>query len=405
MAADAAGPSTVRRADTRFLLLYALANAGGVAAYLPFLTLLLPVRMAAAAGEARVEWLAAAAFAGAVSASLANIGWGWASDVVGTRRTWVAAGLALTVLSYGGLAAAATPAGIVAAVVAYQAALNMMLGPLGAWAADRVPDARKGLLGGLLGAGPPVGALAGMAATQPALGGADARLAAVCAIVAALTLPLLLARDARATVEPTPNVSPTRPPMRRRDMSLLWLSRLLVQVAGNLLFAFLLYYFQSLPGRPVDEAGVARLGAAVMVAAALLALALGRASDRVGARRPFLVGAALGMGAGLGIMASAQGFGGAGQGWAVAGYALFGCGLTVFLSLHSAYAMQMLRSPRRRGRDLGLFNLANTLPALLAPLLTVALVPAYGFRGVLVVLALLAAAAAALVAAARAETA
>ena len=74
------------RAEARFLFLYALANAGGVAAFLPLLTLLLPTKMAAAAGDARVEWLAVATFAGALSASLANVGWGWASDQRGGRR-------------------------------------------------------------------------------------------------------------------------------------------------------------------------------------------------------------------------------------------------------------------------------------------------------------------------------
>ena len=390
MAADARGAPG--RQSTKFLLLYALANAGGVAAYLPLLTLLLPSKVAAVAGGAHVQWLSAATLAGAVSASLANIGFGWASDLKGSRRTWVALGLALTLASYALLHAAATLATIVGAVILYQAALNMMLSPLAAWAADTVPDDQKGVLGGLLAVGHPIGALAGVLMTLPFVRGQGAQLALLCAIIAGLTLPLLLsAAPPKAQVQPNAP-APAQRNMRRIDLSMLWIARLLVQIAGSVLFAFLLYYFQSLPGRPASEADVARLSGITLAAAMPLALLLGRASDRLGARRPFLFGTAVAMSLGLTVMGLRPGFGAA-----VAGYALFGCSLAIYLSLHSVYAMQLLPSPHRRGRDLGLFNLTNTLPALLSPLLAVALAPTYGFEGLMIALALLVATAALLI--------
>jgi len=51
--------------------------------------------------------------------------------------------------------------------------------------------------------------------------------------------------------------------------------------------------------------------------------------------------------------------------------------------------MQLLPSPRHRGRDLGLLNLTNTLPGLLGPLLTWALATPTDFRAVMLVLAAL----------------
>lgn len=397
MAVDALPVASRQR--TRFLLLYALANAGGVAAYLPFLTLLLPTRMAAAAGDFRVEWLAAAMLAGAVTASLANIAFGWASDIWGGRRGWVSAGLALTLASYAMLDRATTPIAIVATIVFYQLALNMILAPLAAWAADTVPDAQKGLLGGLLGAGHPVGALAGVLATLGFLRGQGMQLAMVCAIVAALIVPLLAFGRPVTLVTEAVAPPPVQRTMRRVDLSLLWLARLLVQMAGSVLFAFVLYYFQSLPGRPASEAEVAQLGLLTVIAAFPLALLLGRASDRIGKRRPFLFGVTIAMSVGLALMGSKPSFGAA-----VAGYTLFGCGLAIFLALHSTYAMQMLLSPKRRGRDLGLFNLTNTLPALLSPLLTVGLVPTYGYDGLMLALAALVAIAAVLIIAVRGES-
>jgi MFS family permease len=73
--------------------------------------------------------------------------------------------------------------------------------------------------------------------------------------------------------------------------------------------------------------------------------------------------------------------------FAIAGYALFSCATAIFLSLHNAYAMQLLPSPARRGRDMGLMNLTNTLPAFISPALAMWLVPGRGFGLLLIVLA------------------
>jgi len=371
----------------RFLLLVALANAGGVIAYVPYLMLLLPARMAELAAGARVEWLGVATLAGAVTASCANIAFGWASDIAGTRRGWMAAGLALTLASYVLLHGAATPSALVAAIVVYQAALNMMLSPLAAWAAERVPDARKGLLGGLLGAGQPVGTLAGVLVTLPLLPQQGQRLAAVCAMVLAFALPLLLLRAGGAAMS-RPSAQATggergsaRRPAMRADFALLWAARLLVQVAGNALFGFLVYYFMTLPSPP-PEARIAQLSALAVALSFPIALACGHWSDRLRRRRPFQIAAACAAAGGLALMARNDSLAsGAG------GYALFACASGVFLALNTGFAMQLLPSPARRGRDLGMLNLANTLPAILAPLLAIWLVPGRGFGLLLAVLA------------------
>jgi hypothetical protein len=47
----------------------------------------------------------------------------------------------------------------------------------------------------------------------------------------------------------------------------------------------------------------------------------------------------------------------------------------------------VLPSPQHRGRDLGLFNLTNTVPSLIMPWLTVILVPTRGFTALFAVLA------------------
>jgi MFS family permease len=369
--------------NTRFLPLFALANAGGVVAYVPLLTLLLPARVAALAGGAAIEWLGAATLAGALAASIGNIAFGWASDRVGSRRLWAAAGLCLTVASYALLSGVRTLPELVLAVVLYQLVLNMLLAPLTAWAADVVPDERKGVLGGWLAAGPLLGSLAGIVVTLPGGGaGFELRLGAVCLLVLVLTGPLLLwlRPPGREPIDP-PVGSTQQRRIRGLDLLLLWSARLLVQIAGSVLFGFLLYYFQSLPEELAD-ANIAQLSALALLIALPVSLLCGGLSDRLVRRKRFLVGAALMAAAGLSVMATATQVAGS-----AVGYVIFMSALSTFLSLHAGYAMQLLPSGRHRGRDLGILNLTNTIPSVIAPVLAIWLVPGRGFGSLLTLLA------------------
>ncbi len=365
--------------NRKFLILFALANAGGVVAYAPLLTLIFPARIWDIAGVSAIHWLGVTTFAGAISASVGNVAFGWLSDLIGARRNWVLAGLTLTIASYAFLFFAASLLAIVSAVVVYQLSLNMMLGPMTALAADTVPDEQKGLLGGWLAAGPPIGALAGVAATSPWLDREWMQFAIVCALVVTLVSPVLLL--SRSEV-PRPIAPVRRDPVQQRlGFGLLWIARLIVQVAGAVLFSFLLFYFRSIP-QPVTQSMVAIISATTLAVAFPTTILIGRLSDRWGPRKPFLIAAVGAAAIGLLTLATFETLAAA-----VLGYAIFEWSVAIFLALHTAYAMQVLPSPGRRGRDMGLLNLTNTLPSLIAPVLTVGLVPSHGFSTLFAVLA------------------
>ena len=367
--------------NRKFLILVALANAGGVVAYAPLLTLIFPARIWEIAGVSAIHWLGAATFAGAIAASVGNVTFGWASDLIGARRSWVLTGLVLTVASYAALFFASSLFAIVAAVVVYQLSLNMMLAPLTAWAADTVPDEQKGMLGGWLAAGPPIGAFAGVAATSPWLTREWMQFAIICALIVTLVSPVLLLSRA-AVPRPIERGQPD-PVQLRMDFGLLWLARLIVQLAGAVLFSFLLFYFKSIP-QPVSQSTVAMISATTLTVAFPTTILIGRLSDRWGPRKPFLIGAVIAAAIGLLTMAMQQT-----TITAIIGYAIFEWSVAIFLALHSAYAMQVLPSPSRRGRDMGILNLTNTFPSLIAPILAVGLVPGHGFPTLFVVIALL----------------
>ena len=94
----------------RLLAAFSLAHAGAVIGYLPFLSLLLPLKIDRLAGEARIGWLTVAIVLGAATASGANILFGWLSDRSfargGGRRGWIAGGLVAVAISYGAIALA-----------------------------------------------------------------------------------------------------------------------------------------------------------------------------------------------------------------------------------------------------------------------------------------------------------
>lgn len=382
------------RQPLHFLLLYALAWAGTSIAYVPFLTILLPVRVTAMAGSgADVAWLSAIAFCGAIAASLGHIAFGYLSDVTGNRRGWAALGLLLSCGLLLAMQTVKTFEGAVALVLVWQLALNMMLAPLAAWAADCVPNSQKGLLGGLLAFAPGIGALIGALVTLPGVASPDGRLVLVALVVAGCVLPVLLLGASLGDGLPAapaavPDPAITAPLDRKGAASRMWLARLLVQVAEAALFSFLFLWFRAIDPA-IDEHGTARVFTAVLVISAPLALLIGRTADQRGRPLTPLIICTLIAPFGLIGMALADTLA-----RGIASYAVFGISTSIFLALHSAQTLRTLPDSHRRGRDLGLFNLTNTVPSLVMPWFTLALVPAFGFSGLFLLFAGLAALAA-----------
>ena len=377
-------PSAPDRRPLGFLLIYALANAGGTIGFLPLLTLLLPVKIEAVAGDARIGLFTATVIAGAVAASLSNILFGVFSDRAvsrgGGRRQWLGAGAAATAASYAGIAAAASPGAIVAAIMVFQVAVNAMLAPLLAIMADEIPDAQKGVAGGLLSLANPVASGLSAALVGLTILGEASRLAIVALAIGVCVAPLLLTRPRPVAAE-----SHVGAATLRRDLATAWGAKLLVQIGGNVLFLYLLYYFESVsPATPRPDLPV-RVGQLLTIAFVLplpAAVLAGRLSDRIGRRKPFLIASAAVAALGLVGMATADDWAGG-----AAGFGVYAVGSAVFLSLHAALAMQLLPNPRHRGRDLGVLNLTNTLPALLGPALTWLLATPGDFDALMLVLA------------------
>lgn len=375
-----------------FVVLYTLGYCGLFVAFMPFVSILLQVKVAAIDPASRVALLGQAVLGGALVASVANIAAGWWSDIgwrrSGSRRGPIALGLVLIAIAFAMIHAATTPGGLLLAIAFWQIALNLMFAPMVAVMADEVPDRAKGRVSGLLGISHPIGILSAAAVTAPLFATEGARYAANVALAAVMIVPFLLfVRERGLGSVPPAAADPVAAPPLRRDLIRAWVARLAMQVAGNGLTAYAFFHFADRWRGGGDAAGPVAQAMAIVTGIVVVATILaGRWSDRVGGRKPFLGGATALVVAGLVGMALAPGFLGAAIGYAVAQ-----TGLSVFLALHSALAMQLLPSPATRGRDLAILNLTNTLPACVPPLLA-ALVPAgAGLGGVFLALALVAA--------------
>jgi MFS family permease len=354
----------------------------------------MPQRIADLQGSEDVAALAQVTFLGAVMASLANISVGMLSDRARTRRPWIIAGLVASNLLLLAVGRAASVTEIVVLIMVWQVALNLMLAPLMAWAGDCFPDEQKGVLGGALALSPAMGAVAGSVVTYAGLVAPEARLVLVAVLVSALVLPAVVLGKGRvrpALMEPSVRTREPRP-FRERVVVRMWAARLLVQVAEGGMFAFLLYWLRSLaPDYP--ENGAANIFSAVLVCAVPLSLVLGRWSDRHG--RPILplVATAALCACGMLVMAAADTLV-----LAIAGYVLFAIAAAIFLALHASQTLRVLPAPQHRGRDLGVFNLTNTVPGMVMPWLTVLLVPRFGYGALFVLFAALSLASAVLLA-------
>ena len=378
---DATDPADRKARENLALTAYALAWAGGTIAYMPFLNLLLPLRFSDLAGAQDLNWLGLTAILGAIAASLSNIAFGWLSDLFPGRLRWSSAGIAGLALSYAAITKASTPAMLVVCVVIWQFAVNLYLAPLGAFAAEHVPDRHRGKLGGMLSWAPGISALSLLGIAQLP-GGFTAQVLAIPAIALVMFLPLvfLAGRGGRASsvdaAEPAPRSAP------RETLALFWLARFFVQISEALLFAFVFYFLRDLLGGQLGVKDYALINAGVYLAAIPVALAIGLASDRRGRRKGPLLAMIGVLAAGFGIMGAS-----ADPRLVIAAYVLCVIGSTVFLSLHSAFVMKYLPRRDRLGRDLGIINLTNTLPSIFGAPLALLVVPAWGYSGLLLLLA------------------
>jgi MFS family permease len=369
------------------LAILALAQTAIFIAFVPLLNFLLPLKAEAIDPAGKVVLLSQAALWGGVAGALANVAFGTLSDTTrtrfGHRRPWIALGLVLTLAAYAVIQGAQGGLSLILGVVLFQVGLNAMFGPLVALLPDLVPDRQKGIAAAVLGVAQPIATLFTSVVLAILVSGEGWRFGLMAGAVGLLLAPLLLSlREPVIHVGTGPRAGFSLEALKTPDFVIAFGSRLLVQVAVALNALYLLFY--------VRQSGplIARFGAdgldgvfgwllACWTATSLVAgVAGGVWSDRIGRRKVFVVVSGGLLAAGLAVMAAFPSWPGP-----LVGQALLGAGLGLFATVDMALVAQILPRPEHAGRDLGLINLANVLPQIVAPLLGILVFHGDGAQG------------------------
>lgn len=363
-----------------FQLLLAVANAGASCSLLPVVTVLIPIQATQIAPTNQASSLAWVLALGAFGALVGNPLAGALSDRTtsrfGRRRPWLLVGMLGTAVGLLLLANSPSIALLAVAWMMTQFFGNTLLSGFGAVVPDRVPVRQRGTTLALIGLVSPVA----IVLTDVLLARVhDLRVAYGLLIAFQALMTLLFV----ALYRETPLAPAARPPFSLRAFLsgfwlnprrnprfamawgmwfMMWLGYTLGTGGFFFLFVQNIVGFERIyPGHAIKE-GMALLQMLQILIGVPLMLAAGVLSDRMQNRRLFVRLGALVILIGLfGLLFF--------RSWplVVIASVTIGAGFWIFYSLGLAMITQLLPSASNRGKDLGVINIAATLPQIIMP--------------------------------------
>jgi MFS family permease len=320
---------------------------------------------------------------GALAAVVANPLAGHVSDrraSADNRSGTVLAGIVSGALFLFLLGRQTSIAGITVFWILSQAAVNAVYASLPASIVDQVPPGSWGQVWGLVGMAQALGLVAGFAIVGVIFPGITAGITAIVVLYIATIVPFTVAaaRLPKATGQPArTDLGFLVQLAKQHRFRLVWLGRFLVVLADTIALLYLYYYLQDVIHYRKPGEGQLILVTIATIATALAAVFAGRSADRSGRYRPYVVLAVILM-AVAGFVLAAIGT------WAIAiaAAAALGAGYGVFASVGQALSAQVLPDIASAGRDLGIMNVANTVPQVIGPPVAAALIYlGAGYRG------------------------
>lgn len=310
----------------------------------------------------------------------------------GRRRPWILGGTLLFAVSLVLLGLQSTLVGVGVFWSLAIIGFCVLTAALTATIADQVPVGQRGVISGLIAAPQAIGTVLGLLVVEELGLGIVVGYVVMALIVVATVIPfLLVAREVPLAAADRPELTARLllagfwiSPRTYPDFGWTLLGRILVNV-GNALGTTLLLYFLMFGLEREDAAGdLILLSLVYVVFIVLSSLLLGRWSDKVGRRKPFVMASALFQAVAAGLLAFVPDFT-----VAIVAAGLLGIGYGAFLSVDQALATQVLPNALTRGKDLGIMNIATTVPQALGPLLGAWLVAAVaGFTGLFLIAAI-----------------
>jgi MFS family permease len=378
----------VERVRWKFIIILALANLGIWTAFFTPIQFLLPLQVEGLVGsdskEANLSLvLTAGALISLVASPIAGAFSDRTTSRLGRRRPWVLwpplAAIAVLVL----IPLAPMVGALVLGWALAQLTLNASYAAVTAMLPDQVPISQRGTVSAVVGACQPLGVVlgaalvgfipqTGVAIGSEEVGGQGPRYAAV-AVVLLLTSLLFVwgMREARLDPARVPTLhwgefvrSFWIDPRTYPDFGWVWITRFLVVLGNAFVTTYLLFFARDVLDLPPTEADrtVAGILTYYIIALLIFALMVGPLSDRTGRIRVFVVGASLVIAAALVILAFARD-----TGMVTVAAIVMGAGFGAYTAVDLALISRVLPRPEDRAKDLGVVNIANALPQVLAP--------------------------------------
>ncbi|HEV2376834.1 MAG TPA: MFS transporter [Streptosporangiaceae bacterium] len=393
-ATDLSSPPHPGTQAVRLQALLAVANGALFAAYAGVNAILVPTRIAAMDPHHKVTDVAVVAGLSAVCAMVANPVGGALSDRTvsrfGKRRPWLVGGACGALAGMGLLAIAGSLPMLVLAQCLTQAMLNVFQAALTAIVPDRIPVSRRGTVSAVIGVAVAVGTAggtAGAAVLEPS------RLAFGLLGLAVLVAALLMARlpeppSGEVTAQPGEDTANSGglvrwlSMLRHGDLAWVFAGRAAMILSYNLVFVYLLYIVADYVRKPAGLSaarGVAVLTVISVVTSIVAIITGGVLSDRLRRYRVFVFAAGLLGGTAMVLPAVSPS-------WHVilACAAIEGLAIGAYLAVDTALVTLVLPNARTAARDLGVVNIANAGPPVLAPFIASTIVLGAGYRAVFI---------------------
>ena len=387
----ATGPAG-RSGMRRLLVNIGIANSALYALYIGVLQVLLPLQVEAVDRAHKVATLGLVSGVSAGVAAISNPLGGALSDRTrsrfGRRAPWLLAGSAGVLVALAVLGSAASVLMIAIGWSLVQAAANFYQAALTAVVPDRVPAGRRGTASAVVGVAMSAGAVAGVGLAgrfAAHLAWGYFTLGGLLALTAILFVTLTadppsrspVSDQAATTAADSPGLTPRlaaisrlaafMSALRHRDFAWVFCGRAGMILGYFLVAGFELYILTDyirLPGGVSPATGVTILAVISTLCSVLAAAIAGPLSDRLNRRKLFVIGSAAISGTAMILPIVSPTFAMMAVFAAIAGLA-FG----TYLAVDTALVTLVLPRNEDTARDMGLLNVANAGPQIVAPFL------------------------------------
>jgi MFS family permease len=368
----------LQHVGARFIALYAIGYVGSYLALITPVATTLALKVAELDPQGKATSLGVIAAVGALMAIVSNLLSGALSDRtrgrLGRRRPWIIVGaigglVGLTITGFAPNLAVVTIGWVLS-----QLFLNMVLAALQALLPDQVPLEQRARVSAVLGISQQVSPLLGIgiALGVQAAGGGIGLMFLVPGLAGAVLMGLLVRGVKDVPHEVVGRFSFVEfiqgfkvEKGKRYDFAWTWFGRFFVILGFAIYTTYQVYFIGDRLGVPPESVVLQQLIAVLIFSVALTASAIfsGRLSDRNGRRKPFVYASAIIVAVGLTMLAFTTSLA-----WFYLDALVMGMGIGAYFAIDLALITDVLPDKdHKAAKDMGIFNIANSLPQSVAP--------------------------------------